>query len=114
MPPVLGPAALPIHDIVTADALACGYRTLAALVAERGKSWQDEHGGPLMVLSEGDPMLAAIVHLADALTRLQQGVREQAPRARQHYEAVLIIAGHMAREVPLGSFRRPPGQGRAA
>lgn len=108
--PILGPGSLPTHDIVVNDALIAGYRALAAVMADRGRLWTLEHDGALHVLTDDDPMVAAIYHLADALARIQQGMRERVPRAGQHYQAVLLIAGHMAREVPFNTFRRPPGR----
>lgn len=111
-PPTPGPGALGMHDLVYADALSCNYRTLASIIADRGRLWRIEHGQRLVILSGDDPMVAAIQHLADAAVRLQQAKQERAPRAAQHYEAVLLIAGHMAREIPFAAaaYRRPPGR----
>jgi hypothetical protein len=112
---MIGPGGLPMHDIVVNDALAANYRALAALTAEQGRLWVQEHGQPLRVMDGDDPRVVAVGHLAAALVHIQQAVREQVPRAEQHYQAVLLIAGNLAREAPLATFRRPPTPpGRAA
>lgn len=111
---IRGPLSLPMHDIVVAAAMGGGYRTLAGLIADRGRIWVQEHGEPLTLLSGDDPQVAALILLADALVRLKQASNERAPGAEQAYQAVLLVAGHLSKAAPLATYRRDTNPGRAA
>lgn len=101
------PAAYPLHDLVASDAQMAGARTLASLVADRGRLWTFEHdGAPFGVMTPGDPRKEALKLLADALVRMKQAhLRRTDRQAAIQYEALLMIAGGVSGVVSSTAYR---------
>jgi hypothetical protein len=98
-----------VHNDVVADLVRYGYDRLTPMV--RAHRVHITRSGPRN-LSWTDPIEDAAHHLAAALIHLRRAIDENVTGARLTYNAVLAVAGGLARRFPATIPGQRQGDGR--
>lgn len=101
----------PAADRVIADLEHCGYhpfRSMVRALRENGRSRSPDG------LRWGDPVMEAAEHIAAALVALRRAEAAEIAGVRVLYEALLMVAGGLARRYPKSLFLDIPAPRRAS